>query len=421
MSRSELTPAIAAIHLVVGVVLLSLFLRCWFVLGLLDPVTVSGSSMAPSLCGQHVTASCKQCGKQISAGVEFAQHTQEVCCPGCNRAVLSLADLPVQFGTRIWIDRTTFQRRKPHRWELVVFRSPYDGGQLAVKRVVGLPGETLSLREGNVYVNDAVLVKTLAEQRLLRHLVHRETGRNMRWRPQKSDTWKWKNEAWFHPSDDSRAKAQFSSGAQWNWLEYVHPHPMITDQHDYNVGVTQRLQIVQELFLSSHVSIDGTGTFAVKYENGQDSWQFALDLTAGMVRLSQAGADFLQKPLPEGLLSQLRKKVFLLEVSTFDGQLLLALDEIVVLRYALPASLESECSRTPWAVGGNGLGLKLTDTTLYRDKYYAEVHAAGVPSKVPLGQNQYYFLGDNVPVSLDSRQWGPLPERFLVGKPRLGR
>jgi signal peptidase I len=34
---------------------------------------------------------------------------------------------------------------------------------------------------------------------------------------------------------------------------------------------------------------------------------------------------------------------------------------------------------------------------------------------VSLADNEYYALGDNSPNSLDSRFWGPVPERNLIG------
>ena len=50
----------------------------------------------------------------------------------------------------------------PLRGDVVVFPHPRDPGFLMIKRVVGLPGETLSIRDGQVAVNGRVLAEPWA-------------------------------------------------------------------------------------------------------------------------------------------------------------------------------------------------------------------------------------------------------------------
>ena len=42
----------------------------------------------------------------------------------------------------------------PRRWDLIVFRYPGDPSVNYVKRLVGLPGERLAIRDGAVWIND---------------------------------------------------------------------------------------------------------------------------------------------------------------------------------------------------------------------------------------------------------------------------
>jgi signal peptidase I len=55
-------------------------------------------------------------------------------------------------GDRVLVDRISWRFSEPARGDIVVFRSPVPGPVL-IKRVVGMPGDTLSLRDGAVYVN----------------------------------------------------------------------------------------------------------------------------------------------------------------------------------------------------------------------------------------------------------------------------
>ena len=59
----------------------------------------------------------------------------------------------IRVGERIVVDRTAFWFRKPQRWEIVVFLCPHQPTELCVKRVAGLPGETVQIRGGLIYAN----------------------------------------------------------------------------------------------------------------------------------------------------------------------------------------------------------------------------------------------------------------------------
>jgi signal peptidase I len=49
-----------------------------------------------------------------------------------------------------------------HRGDLIVFHYPVDASMHLVKRVIGLPGERLRLREGHVYINGQLLAEPYA-------------------------------------------------------------------------------------------------------------------------------------------------------------------------------------------------------------------------------------------------------------------
>jgi len=54
---------------------------------------------------------------------------------------------------RILALRTTYYFSQPQRGDIVVFRYPDDESTLYVKRVIGLPGETVAVKAGKVYIN----------------------------------------------------------------------------------------------------------------------------------------------------------------------------------------------------------------------------------------------------------------------------
>jgi len=50
------------------------------------------------------------------------------------------------------IDEISYRFREPERGEIVVFRYPQDPSQFFIKRVIGLPGETIEISEGRITV-----------------------------------------------------------------------------------------------------------------------------------------------------------------------------------------------------------------------------------------------------------------------------
>ncbi len=58
-------------------------------------------------------------------------------------------------GDRIIALRLTYYFNSPERGDIAVFKYPDDESVLYVKRVIGLPGETIDIRDGKVYINNS--------------------------------------------------------------------------------------------------------------------------------------------------------------------------------------------------------------------------------------------------------------------------
>ncbi|MBV8462917.1 MAG: signal peptidase I, partial [Acidimicrobiales bacterium] len=66
----------------------------------------------------------------------------------------------LQVGDRIIVDKMSYRLHSVHRGDIVVFRRPpLEDQEYAdlVKRVIGLPGETISAHNGHVYIDGKVL------------------------------------------------------------------------------------------------------------------------------------------------------------------------------------------------------------------------------------------------------------------------
>lgn len=59
--------------------------------------------------------------------------------------------MPVQ--SRWWLDKFTLHLRVPQRGEVIVFQSPVTAEKDLIKRVIGIPGDKISIRDKVVYRN----------------------------------------------------------------------------------------------------------------------------------------------------------------------------------------------------------------------------------------------------------------------------
>ncbi len=78
------------------------------------------------------------------------------------RFVLINAEVPsesmenmIEPGDRLFGFRLAYALEDPERFDVVIFRYPVDETQNYIKRVIGLPGEKVELREGKIYIDDS--------------------------------------------------------------------------------------------------------------------------------------------------------------------------------------------------------------------------------------------------------------------------
>jgi signal peptidase I len=60
-------------------------------------------------------------------------------------------------GQYLIIDELSYHFREPQRGEVIVFKYPYNPSQRYIKRIIGLPGETIEIKDGQVLINGQIL------------------------------------------------------------------------------------------------------------------------------------------------------------------------------------------------------------------------------------------------------------------------
>ncbi len=384
---------------------------------------IGGASMAPTLLGHHVELTCGACG------VRWPVHWQAnlrprgpVTCWNCGARVPIGQSLP-QAGTAVTLVSRQLDPRPPLTGELVVIAPPLPtdtnrsgpgeisrfigagtpglgaGTRWAVKRVVATAGQQLTHHAGVLLADGRPIAERLAQaaadhpdrvDRPLDILVHDDRHRpgamSSRWRPLAGSAPPIAVDA-----DGFRLRAQQQDG-NWvpsAWLAYHHlavhdglRPDVIRDDFPSNATEVRALQPVDRLSLRLRVNAAAGGTVQVLFRLAGQPRATIRTWPAGSCRLDFDSAS---------------GEAWSGDVSDFP---------------------QPDSAPTPIAIRiltGEG---KISELVIRRPLQYRIEAADAVKWTWPLrlSEGQFYVLGDNVPLSIDSRQFGPIGSERIVGR-----
>jgi signal peptidase I len=426
------------IFLGIGILLLRTFAA--------EAYVVPTGSMAPTLLGFHRELTCTNCQFPFVIGMDDQGRSARPICPNCGKG--DLTDVPAVEcnGDRLLVQKFLFDVRRPRRWEVAVFQSPVEPGQAYVKRVVGLPGETIQIHDGDVYIDGKIARKSPTEQRAIRLLVFdndfvpADSDRFPRWRLRVDRAGRMVPSGWKAEGTGFVRTPPPRIGDRIDWLEYRHFDPdrkfgPIRDFTPYNGGDIRTVDTVADLAFEADVSPrPDVKSVVLRLDHGADHFQVTIPVDGkGRLEVLRNGQILdLVDPRPGLTSSPTEASRFVrLEASTIDRRLSVTVDDVPLF-----AAIDFEPSRSvdfgtpgfPLAVGVIGGSIEVRRLKVYRDVYYTGSLALGprrpfaVDSPYLLGLDDYFVLGDNSPVSNDSRFWDRSPvvrgDQFL-GKPFL--
>jgi signal peptidase I len=409
------------LHASIALGIAAIALETWFIQGLIVPLTVDGGSMAETVLGPHRQVECRACGHRFAVGLEQLPANGQAVCGNCGYGDNEVQSLPDRAGHRLLVDRTAFVLQKPQRWELAVFRCPERPDRHCLKRVVGLPGETVEIRRGDVFINGRIARKDLAAQRAVAQLVHQmrpvlpgQPDIPSRWRAATIPT------HWQRSATGFNVPLSTDRSAPLDWLEYHHPGGgVVQDDVSYNQRESRVLFPITDLMLSCVVRASGLGSLLLAAGDARHPFEVHIPNCGVAMRVWQDARLVAEAPLEPGALDQPVR----LELSLVDAQLLVALRDQVRVQYLLGSRNAPPVTAAPrFAVAARGLAVELRQLTVRRDVYYTQLarERRGGQHERTLADNEFFVLGDNSPISDDSRCWRPgvgLTHRLLVGRP----
>lgn len=68
-------------------------------------------------------------------------------------------------GDNLIVDKISYRFRDPQRFDIIVFPFQYEKDTFYIKRIIGLPGETVQIDQaGNIYINGEVLQENYGKE-----------------------------------------------------------------------------------------------------------------------------------------------------------------------------------------------------------------------------------------------------------------
>ena len=127
---------------------------------IVEAFKIPTGSMAPTLRGDHFEVACTQCGYEYD--VNHTPGNRQIFeidfrCPSCGNHQKLFVE-PTG-GDRILVYKGLYHFTDPKRWDVFVFKNPTEPHINYIKRCVGLPGETLELIDGDVFIDGKIARK----------------------------------------------------------------------------------------------------------------------------------------------------------------------------------------------------------------------------------------------------------------------
>ncbi|MCA9091130.1 MAG: signal peptidase I [Planctomycetaceae bacterium] len=219
---------------------------------------------------------------------------------------------------------------------------------------------------------------------------------------------------WQNRSDDPDWQAALET------LALKSHYGRIEDAYGYNVAGVLQTYPVHDLMLEFELTrTEDAGRVEVEMTDGHDRFTLVLDFVDGEAELL-ANGDAV--PVRHGHFpASLRNASQIIEMSTFDRQVIVAVDgHELFAPWPYEQSSKRKPLQQPVRIGAAGGEFTVQHLKLYRDVYYTPKGETDEhPLEQSLGDDEFYVLGDNSPVSVDSRVWDdPAVRRTaLIGKP----
>lgn len=396
---------------------------------------VPTGAMAPTIIGAHADRVCSNCGCEFNVSLSHRLPTDgfnrlnfetiSTRCPNCRKEDVVTAKAPLLRGDRVLTDKTI----GPTRWSVVVLRNPRNRAENFVKRLVALPGESVELSGGEIFINGALSRKEphlatdlwlpLHDTSFVPNEVDDDTPR---WQPRND------NSGWH----ESHGSWKIEGGVQAD--DVLEFHGEVTDfmaYNDHSFNQEEVEHVVGDVLVTCEIGEwKGPGALNFQWELDRSRVEAAVqhDGAVTIQTRTEGESGDVDRSHATGMMKAPIEKGGSLVFAIRDGQayVLYNGDAVALTNFGSDdvaswrerAGPDSPCRL---ALAARDCSLTLDRITIHRDIYYVggeislqATHAtAGNPFE--LAEDECFVLGDNSPRSQDSRFFGAVPSTDILG------
>jgi signal peptidase I len=432
----------------------------------LEAFRIPTGSMADTLMGDHFNVRCTQCGygyeynfnpyiqdrQRTSAGGGFYRMVPSPRCPSCGYYENASMAVPKANGDRILVFKSLYQFVEPKRWDVIVFKNPTGPKENYIKRLIGKPGETVEIIDGDIYINEVLVRKPPKVQQEMWMPIY-----NNNYQPIRPMEGRFNEHGWRQPfTNDNNSEWQFNNPSRP--VEFTldgKPDKINIIFYDAQKGNDFRatyaygnpmyykyLPFCSDLMMKFDAKIkDGLGSVGIGFTKYQTLYKAWVN-SAGLMVIEKVDSAGKTVELAKKKIGPIQKnKDFFVQFSDADHLLIFEIDD-QKLTFDLGTGKDNAGQRLsniePKAIIFGSGGLVIRNVGLYRDIHYLSTRIdaqdtalrAGEGNPFTLKANEYFAMGDNSPDSADSRIWdvegignngisyrmGIVPQDYLVGK-----
>jgi signal peptidase I len=357
--------------------------------------------------------------------------------------------MPISKGDRILVLKCIYQFFAPKRWDVVVFKNPLNPKINYIKRLIGLPGETVEIIDGDIYINNEIVRKPTKVQNELWMPIY-----NNDYQPTRPNQGSFNGHPWQQPfnTEDSAWRIDQNNPSMFV-LEDKQVNKMFYDtsrgndfraNYAYNdVRNYRSSPFCSDLMIRFYAqSFDKESSVGIELSKYRNVYRASIDNDSNIIIERIIDEQTTEELARRQTDISLREKPIFIKFSNVDHLLTFQVGK-EVLTFDLGLSADDAGFRDlrvepSVKISGSGQ-LALSHMAIFRDIYYTSSKYGIGPSEgrategnpFPLKEGQFFVLGDNSPSSEDGRWWdqkgmankgveyydaGVVPSEYLVGK-----